>query len=90
MSVYEVLTVVLIAVIGAAAIAAIYLGLLNWVGAFYVVRCAACRHLTFAGTNVAQKSCPHCRHPVLTHPLYSMHHRHTLSQVRVVGDRLHY
>ena len=90
MSVYEVLTIVLIAVIGAAAIAAIYLGLLNWASAFYVVRCTACHHLTFAAANDAQRSCPHCRHPVLTHPLYAVHHRDSLSQVRVVGDRLHY
>ena len=38
----------------------------------------------------AQQSCPHCRHPVLTHPLYAMHHPGSTSQVRVVGDRLHY
>jgi ribosomal protein S27E len=90
MSVYEVLTIVLIAVIGMATTAAIYLGLLNWVGAFFVVRCASCHHLTFASANAAQKSCPHCRHPVLTHPLYSLHHPRSLAEVRVVGDRLHY
>ena len=90
MSVYEVLTIVLIAVLGTAATAAIYLGLLNWAGAFFVVRCAACHHLTFAGANEAQKSCPHCRHPVLTHPLYALNHPNSLSEVRVVGDRLRY
>ena len=46
MTVYEVLTVALIVVLGTAATAAIYLGLLNWIGAAYVVRCAGCRHLT--------------------------------------------
>jgi ribosomal protein S27E len=90
MSVYEVLTIVLIAVVGAAAIAAIYLGLLNWVGAFFVVRCAGCHHLTFASANQAQQSCAHCRHPVLTHPLYSLHHPRSHSEVRWVGDRLRY
>ena len=30
----------------AAATAAIYLGLLNWIGGAYIVRCATCRHLT--------------------------------------------
>ncbi len=89
MSVYEVLTIVLIAVIATVATAAIYLGLLNWVGAFFIVRCAVCHHLTFSSAKTAQTSCPHCRHPVLTHPLYAMHHRQNLSQVRVVGDRLH-
>ena len=79
MSVYEVLTIALIAVVGTAATAAIYLGLLNWIGAFFVVRCAACHHLTFSSAKTAQKSCPHCRHPVLTHPLYALHHPGSLS-----------
>jgi hypothetical protein len=48
MSVYEVLTVLLIVVIGTAATAAIYLGLLNWAGAFFIVRCEACHHLAFS------------------------------------------
>ncbi len=90
MSVYEVLTVVLIGVLAIATTAAIYLGLLNWIGAFFVVRCEACHHLTFSSAKTAQKSCPHCRHPVLTHPLYALQHPRALSQVRVVGDRLHY
>jgi hypothetical protein len=90
MSVYEVLTIVLIAVVGTAATAAIYLGLLNWAGAFFVVRCAACHHLAFSTAKDARQSCPHCRHPALTHPLYSLHHRGSQSQVRVVGDRLRY
>jgi hypothetical protein len=90
MSVYEVLTIALIAVLAIATVAAIYMGLLNWMGAFFVVRCDSCHHLTFASANEAQKSCPHCRHPVLTHPLYSLHHPGSLAQVRVVGDRLRY
>jgi hypothetical protein len=90
MSVFEVLTFVLIAVIGLATTAAIYLGLLNWMGAFFVVRCAACHHLTFSTANDSQQSCPLCRHPVLTHPLYAINHPRDLSQVRVVGDRLRY
>jgi hypothetical protein len=90
MSVYEVLTIVLIAVVGTAATAAIYLGLLNWIGAFFVVRCAGCHHLTFSTAKNAQQSCPHCRHPVLTHPIYALHHPGSGSEVRVVGDRLHY
>jgi DNA-directed RNA polymerase subunit RPC12/RpoP len=55
-------------------------------GAFYVVRCAACHHLTFSSSNRSQESCPHCRHPVLMHPIYSLRH----SGVRVVNDGLHY
>jgi hypothetical protein len=90
MTVYFSLTVAVIVVLATAATLAIFLGLLNWMGAFFVVRCGACHHLTFAGTDRRQQSCPHCRHPVLTHPLYTAHHRHSVSSVRVVGDRLKY
>jgi hypothetical protein len=86
MTVEEVFTIVVIAVLATAATAAIYLGLLNWIGAFYVVRCAACHHLTFSSANRPPESCLHCRHPVLMHPVYSLRH----SGVRVVNDRLHY
>ncbi|OBF34095.1 hypothetical protein A5724_17980 [Mycobacterium sp. ACS1612] len=82
----EVFTITVIAVLATAATAAIYLGLLNWMGAFYVVRCEACHHLTFSSANNAQQSCAHCRHPALLHPIYSLRH----SGVRVVNDRLHY
>ena len=51
MAVYEVLTIALIVVLALATTAAIYLGLLNWIGAFYVVRCAACHHLTSSSVN---------------------------------------
>jgi hypothetical protein len=87
MTAYEVSTIVLIAVLGAAATAAIYVGLLNWIGAFYVVRCAECHHLTFSSAKQARESCAHCRHPALMHPIYAMHHR---PAVRVVNDHLHY
>jgi DNA-directed RNA polymerase subunit RPC12/RpoP len=85
-TVEEVFTISLIAVLATAATAAIYVGLLNWMGAFYVVRCAACHHLTFSSANESQESCPHCRHPMLMHPIRSLRH----SGVQVVNDRLHY
>ncbi|TFV55513.1 hypothetical protein E4P42_22585 [Mycobacterium sp. PS03-16] len=90
MTVYEALTVALIMVLAAATIVAIYLGLMNWIGAAHVVRCSSCHHLTVGGTNQPQQSCPHCRHPVLTHPLYAAHHPRSVHEVRVVGDRLRY
>jgi ribosomal protein S27E len=86
MTVEEALTIGLIAVLAAAATAAIYVGLLNWMGAFFVVRCEACHHLTFSSSNQSRESCAHCRHPVLMHPIYSLQH----SGVRVVNDRLRY
>jgi len=88
MTVFEILTVVVIVALGTLATAAIYLGLLNWVGAFHIVRCAACHHLTTSTVRGSQASCPHCRHPVLLHPLYAAHHR--AAPVRVLPDRLRY
>lgn len=89
MTVYEALTIALIIVLATATIVALYLGLMNWIGAAYVVRCAACHHLTVASANAPQQSCPHCRHPAMLHPLYSAHHVRSRG-VRVVGDRLRY
>lgn len=88
MTVYEALTVALIMVLAAGATLAIYVGMANWIGACYVVRCSECHHLTFASANQPQASCPHCRHPMLLHPLYAA--QHPEHAVHVVGDRLHY
>jgi hypothetical protein len=90
MTIYEVGTIALVVVLAFGATVAIYVGLLNWMGAFYVVRCAACHHLTFSSSNQAQGSCAHCRHPALLHPVYTARHRGNPSNVRVVGDRLRY
>jgi DNA-directed RNA polymerase subunit RPC12/RpoP len=90
MTVFEAGTIVLVILLASAATAAIYLGLLNWMGAFYVVRCAACHHLTSSSVNGPRESCPHCRHPVLLHPVYAVRHPRGPSEVRVVGDRLRY
>jgi ribosomal protein S27E len=90
MSIYGVGTIALVVVLAISATVAIYMGLLNWMGAFYVVRCAACHHLTFSSANQTQESCAHCRHPALLHPMYTARHRGTPSDVRVVGDRLRY
>lgn len=88
MTVYEALTVALIVVLALATTAAIYLGLINWIGGAFVVRCAACHHLTFSSANAPQASCTHCRHQALMHPIYSA--QHPGGEVRVVGDRLRY
>lgn len=90
MTVYQVLTIVLVTVLAIAATAAIYLGLLNWIGALYVVRCTECHHLAFNSKNRPRESCPHCRHPILTHPIHAMHYPDRRLDVRVEGDRLHY
>ncbi|MEV3902190.1 hypothetical protein AB0K11_07670 [Mycobacterium sp. NPDC050551] len=90
MSVYEVLTVTLIVVLASATVIALYVGMMNWFRAAYVVRCAACHHLTVSSANEPQQSCPHCRHPVLLHPVHAVHHPRSVRQLRVVGDRLRY
>lgn len=90
MALYEALTVTLIVVLASATTVAIYLGMMNWIGSAFVVRCAACHHLTVASANKTKESCPHCRHPVLMHPLYAAHHPELRTEPRVVGDRLHY
>ena len=90
MTVYTVLTIVLITVLATLATLAIFLGLANWIGAFYVVRCSECRHLTFSSANRSQASCPQCRHPVLTHPFHALVHPGSRADVRVIGDRLHF
>jgi DNA-directed RNA polymerase subunit RPC12/RpoP len=90
MTVFEMATIALVILLGCATTAAIYLGLLNWIGGYHVVRCAACHHLTSSSAKTPRESCPHCRHPVLLHPLYAMRHPRNLSEVRVVGDRLRY
>ncbi len=88
MTVYQVLTIFVIVVLGTLTTGAIYLGLLNWIGAFYVVRCKTCHHLTGSTAKLPAGSCPHCRHPHLTHPLYAAHHPD--AQVRVRSDPLKY
>jgi hypothetical protein len=88
MTVYEALTVAVILVLALATTVAIYVGLLNWFGAVYVVRCAACHHLTLSSAKTPQGSCPQCRHQSLLHPIYTA--QHPDHPVRVVGDRLRY
>ena len=90
MTVYTVLTIVLITVLATLTTLAIFLGLANWIGAFYVVRCSECRHLTFSSANRSQASFPQCRHAVLTHPFDALAHRDSRGDVRVAGDRLRY
>ena len=68
-------------VLAAGATAAIYAGLLGMAGQFYVARCANCHHLTFS-TVGNPKSCPHCRHLPLLHPLRARHHPRVMTGAR--------
>jgi hypothetical protein len=88
MTAWTALTIFLIVVVGAFTTIAMWLGLIGWLGGVHLVRCTACRHLTMAIANQPQPSCPHCRHPMLTHPLYAAHHPD--ARVRVRNDPLRY
>lgn len=90
MTMYEGLTLAVVALLALGATAAIFAGLLNWAGGFFVVRCAACHHLTFSTVNRLKTDCPHCKYPALLHPLYTAQHGTAMASTRVVGDRLHY
>ncbi|HZQ31049.1 MAG TPA: hypothetical protein VFB19_04880 [Mycobacterium sp.] len=81
MSVYEVLTVILIGVLATAATAAIYVGLIGLLGGLYFVRCQDCGHLMFSSTKRPQHACSRCRHPVLLHPAHAMLHRRDASDM---------
>jgi DNA-directed RNA polymerase subunit RPC12/RpoP len=86
MAVYEVLTVILIAVLALGATLAIYIGVIGMLGGFYFVRCADCGHLSLSATKWPRNACAHCRHPVLMHPLHAVHHPRQVRDIR----RVHY
>ncbi len=88
MTVYQMLAVLIVFLVGTLATGAIFLGLLNWIGAFHVVHCSTCHHLTGSRVNQPQEACPHCRHPALAHPVYAA--RHPDHRVRVLADPLKY
>ncbi len=88
MTAWTALTVFVIVVVGTFTTVAIWLGILGWLGAFHMVRCTNCRHLTMSTAKEPRESCPQCRHPLLTHPVYAV--RHPGARVRVRNDPLRY
>lgn len=83
MSMSELLTVALIVFVGMIDTAALYVGLLGLLGGLYFLRCASCDHLAFSFTDGPRDSCPYCRHPLLLHPLHTVHHlRQTAMRMR--------
>jgi hypothetical protein len=70
MAVY-VIASVLVAVLAAASMIALAVGVLGALGAPCLLRCARCGHLTLA---THEPFCLHCRHPYLTHPVAALHH----------------
>ena len=88
MTVYEILTIVLIVVLATVTTVAIYLGSTQLDRR---LSHRAVQHLPPPDGLLGeqpQPSCPHCRHPALTHPLYAAHHPG--APVRVRDDPLKY
>lgn len=83
MSVYEVLTIILVTLLAMGATAAIYIGLIGMLGGAHFVPCARCGHLTFSASKQPHDSCVHCRHPVLMHSLHALIHPRQRHDVRV-------
>ena len=69
----EVITVLLLVLVGIIASGALYLGLLGMLGGVSIVRCVSCRHFTFTFSDGPSPSCAQCRHPRLLHPLRAFH-----------------
>ncbi|EHI11796.1 hypothetical protein [Mycolicibacterium thermoresistibile] len=87
MTVFEWFTAALAAALVLATFLGFFIGLLGWLGGVYIVRCSGCHHLTLSSERDPRPSCVHCRHPMLTHPLYSVRHPH---QKPIVDDPLRY
>lgn len=67
MNVDELVTVVLMVVVGAVTTGAFYFGFAGLLGAFLIVRCKSRDHWTFTSVDGSPRSCPRCHHPVLAH-----------------------
>jgi hypothetical protein len=83
MTVYEVLTVFLIAMLALASTVAIYIGLIAWAGGLYLVECSRCGHLTFSSAKQSQHPCAQCRHPLLMHPVHALLHPSYRNELRL-------
>jgi hypothetical protein len=63
---------ILIAAVGVFTTAMLYAGLAGLLGGLRMVRCRSCDHWTTCVTDSPGSSCPHCRHPVLLHPVHAI------------------
>ncbi len=67
LNVDELVTAVLMVVVGAVAITALYLGLMGFAGAVVIIRCQSCDRWTFSSAHGPSRSCQRCHHPVFVH-----------------------
>lgn len=70
MAIY-VVTAALVAILAAASLVALALGVLGAFGVLHLARCTKCGHLA-VGENPSS-ACPYCRHPNLAHPIAAIH-----------------
>ena len=88
MVVLEIFGAVLIFALGLSMTVALYVGLLGVLGAVRLVRCDRCGHLGPTSAREPLRSCPHCRHGLLLHPLQALHHHHQEQLLRdIEGSR---
>lgn len=70
----EVVTAILVAVLGAITIVAAYVGILGATGNSVIQRCTRCGHMTIQRGGSACDECGYCRHDRLLHPLWTIRH----------------
>lgn len=76
MVIVEIVAGVLVCMLAIGTVIAIYVGLLGILGAVRLVRCDRCGHLGMTSASQPLRSCSHCHHGQLLHPLYALHHAH--------------
>ena len=76
MDAIEVVTSVLVLLLGIVSVAAAYIGILGLFGAARMSRCARCGHLGLTSATEPLRTCPYCRHEQLLHPIVAFHHAH--------------
>jgi hypothetical protein len=76
MVVLEVCAGVLIAALATATVGAIAVGMLGMAGAIRLAPCRRCGRLGVTSLDQPLRSCMHCRHGWVLHPLYQWHHAH--------------
>jgi hypothetical protein len=66
----------LVLVLGIATTAAALVGIAGLAGVVRLVRCQQCGRLDMTSLSDPSRACVYCRHNLLFHPVYSLHHRH--------------
>jgi hypothetical protein len=62
LNVDELLTVILMVLVGGVTTAAFYLGLVGLLGALVFTRCPSCEHWTFTSVDGSGRGCHHCHY----------------------------